>query len=136
MLLWFVVLLLFIPLAYSDSITPVPRQAPADLSVRMVADSYDVAQNPYSPPLQYRDTDSYRQIGYLKKGRRLPLFGKYAQVRRDKWYYYTIIDEIKMPITIKKRQCSVAPGCDSVSTGDMVKVEGEDWRVELYHMDF
>jgi hypothetical protein len=136
MILWFVVLLLFIPLAYSVSLSPVPVQPPADLSVKIVADSYDVNQNPYSPPLQYRDTDSYRQIGYLKGATRLPLFGKYANPRRDMWYYYTIIDGIKMPIKIKKRQCSVAPGCDSVSSGDMVQVENEDWRVELYHMDF
>lgn len=136
MLLWFVILLLCIPLAYSDSITPLPRQQPADLSVRMVADAYDVNQNPYSPPLQYRDTESYRQIGYLKGPTRLPLFGKYAQVRRDKWYYYTILDGIKLPITIKKRQCSVAPGCDSVSSGDKVIVENDTYEVILYHVDF
>ena len=136
MILWIFLLLLCIPLAYRDSLTPVPKQEPADISVKLVKDSYDVNQNPYSPPLQYRDTESYRQIGYLKGATRLPLFGKYAHVRRSTWYYYTILDEIKMPITINKRQCSVAPGCNEVSTGDMVQVEGTDYRVELYHMDF
>ena len=136
MILWIFLLLLCIPLAYRDSLTPVPKQEPADISVKLVKDSYDVNQNPYSPPLQYRDTESYRQIGYLKGATRLPLFGKYAHVRRSTWYYYTILDGIKMPITINKRQCSVAPGCNEVSTGDMVQVEGTDYRVELYHMDF
>ena len=136
MILWIFLLLLCIPLAYRDSLTPVPKQEPADISVKLVKDSYDVNQNPYSPPLQYRDTESYRQIGYLKGATRLPLFGKYANVRRSTWYYYTILDGIKMPITINKRQCSVAPGCNEVSTGDMVQVEGTDYRVELYHMDF
>lgn len=136
MILWIFLLLLCIPLAYRDSLTPFPKQEPSDISVKIVKDSYDVNQNPYSPPLQYRDTESYRQIGYLKGTTRLPLFGKYANVRRSTWYYYTILDEIKMPITINKRQCSVAPGCNEVSTGDMVQVEGTDYRVELYHMDF
>jgi len=136
MLLWVVVLLLFIPLAYSVSFSPVPIQPHSDLSVKIVQDSYDVTQNPYSPPLQYRDTDAYRQIGYLKGATRLPLFGKYANVKRSTFYYYTILDGIKMPITINKRQCSVAPGCNEVSTGDMVQIESTDYRVELYHMDF
>ena len=136
MIICIFILLLCIPLAYSDSITPVPKQEKADISVKVVKDSYDVVQNPYSPPLQYRDTESYRQIGYLKGTTRLPLFGKYAHIRRDKWYYYSILDGIKMPITINKRQCSVAPGCDSVSSGDIVQVDGTDYRVELYHMDF
>ena len=136
MILWIFLLLLCIPLAYRDSLTPVPKQEPSDLSVKIVQDSYDVNQNPYSPPLQYRDTESYRQIGYLKGATRLPLFGKYAHARRDKWYYYTILDGIKMPVTNNKRQCSVAPGCDSVSSGDTLQVEGANYRVELYHMDF
>jgi len=136
MILWIFILLLCIPLAYSDSITPVPKQEKADISVKVVKDSYDVVQNPYSPPLQYRDTDSYRQIGYLKGATRLPLFGKYAHVRRDKWYYYTISDGIKLSVTNKKRQCSVAPGCDYVSSGDILQVEGVDYIVEMYPMDF
>jgi len=136
MLLWVVVLLLFIPLAYTVNLSPVPVQPHSDLSVKIVQDSYDVNQNPYSPPLQYRDTESYRQIGYLKGATRLPLFGKYANVKRSTFYYYTILDGIKMPITINKRQCSVAPGCNEVSSGDILQVEGVDYRVELYHMDF
>lgn len=136
MILWIFLLLLCIPLAYRDSLTPVPKQEPSDLSVKIVQDSYDVNQNPYSPPLQYRDTESYRQIGYLKGATRLPLFGKYANPRRDTWYYYTILDGIKLGITINKRQCSVAPGCNSVSSGDKVKVEGVDYQVELYPTDF
>jgi hypothetical protein len=136
MILWVFLLLLCIPLAYRESLSPIPKQEPSDLSVKIVQDSYDVNQNPYSPPLQYRDTESYRQIGYLKGATRLPLFGKYAHARRDKWYYYTILDGIKMPVTNNKRQCSVAPGCDSVSSGDTLQVEGANYRVELYHMDF
>jgi len=136
MILWFFILLLCIPLAYRDSLTPVPKQEPADISVKLVKDSYDVNQNPYSPPLQYRDTESYRQIGYLKGATRLPLFGKYANVRRDMWFYYTISDGIKLSVTNNKRQCSVGAGCNSVSSGDILQVEGIEYQVQLYPMDF
>ena len=136
MILWIFLLLLCIPLAYRDSLTPVPKQEPSDLSVKIVQDSYDVNQNPYSPPLQYRDTESYRQIGYLKGATRLPLFGKYANVKRSTFYYYTILDGIKMGITINKRQCSVFPGCNEVSTGDKALVENDAYEVVLYPTDF
>jgi endonuclease YncB( thermonuclease family) len=42
---------------------------------------------------------------------------------------------IKLPITINKRKCSIAPGCNSVYSGDKVYVDGEEWTVELYEMD-
>ena len=129
-------LLLAVPLAYTEYISPLQKQEPSDLSVRIVKDSEDTIQNPYSPPLQYRNIEEYKQLGYLKRNARIPLFGKQAHLRRDLWYYYTILDGIKIPITIKKRKCSIAPGCNSVSSGDIVHVEQEEWRVELYERDY
>lgn len=126
-----------IPLiAYTDHLTPVARVEQPDLNVKIVQDAYDTLQNPYTPPLRYVDKESYKQMGYLKRQTsRIPFFGKPANVRRDMWYYYTLMDGIKLPITINKRKCSVAPGCSSVSSGDMVHVDGEMWTVELYEMD-
>ena len=102
-----------IPLvAYTDQLTPVAKVEPPDFKVKMVQDAYDTLQNPYTPPLRYVDTEAYKQMGYLKRQTsRLPFFGKPANVRRDMWYYYTLMDGIKLPITINKRKCSVSPGC-------------------------
>ena len=119
--------------AYTDSITPVDP-TPSSLSVQIVKDSQDTIDNPYAPPLRY-DEPTYRQMGYLKGSSRLPFFGKPAHLKRDKWYYYTILDGIKIPLVINKRSCSVSPGCDSVSTGDIVHVDHDPYTVHLYDID-
>jgi len=103
-----------------------------EIKVEIVDREYDTVRNPYAPPIRYLDAD-FTQLGYLKRhDRRIPLFGKPANLRRDLWYYYTMIDGIKVALTVKKKKSLGFPGCDSVSTKDLVQVEGEDWMVELY----
>lgn len=94
----------------------------------------DTVENPYSPPLKYVEVrDEYTQLGYLKRREsRIPLFGKTAHARRDLWYYYTIIDSIKIPLTIKNKKSMSAYGVDAVYSGDAVLVEDETWTVEMY----
>jgi hypothetical protein len=46
-----------------------------------------------------------------------------------------MLDDIKMPIEINKRKCTVQPGCDSVSTKDVVMVDGQEYTVNLYDTD-
>jgi len=117
-------------LAYVVIPTPVESQDPH--KVELVQGEYDTVRNPYAPPIRYLDME-YTQVGYLKRvDRRIPLFGKPANLRRDLWYYYTILDGIKVPLTVKKKKSIGFPGCDSVSSKDVVQVEGENWTVELY----
>lgn len=98
----------------------------------------DTLMNPYSPPLQYNQPHKYRQIGYLKSeahnNKMLPIFAKPAHIRRDKWYYYTIFDNIKLPIYSNGRKCSSEHGCDSLMDGDKVNLEnmGDAFTVSLY----
>lgn len=92
----------------------------------------DTVYNAYAPPLRYNDV-GYRQVGYLTGVERLPLFGR--SLRYDKWYYYTLQGGIKLPVEYNRRKCSVSPGCDSVSDGDTVLVEGQEFKVNLYEMD-
>ena len=83
-------------------------------------DPKDTLLNPYSPPIQYNQNHKYRQIGYL---------------RRDKWYYYTIYDNIKLPIyTTDGRKCSSEHGCDSLMNGENVNVESlnNSFTVQTY----
>ncbi len=119
-------------LTYTDSMSPLLDPVYPNLSVQLVQDSTDTVRNPYAPPVKYSE-ETYTQLGYLSKGAaKYILFGKPAHYRRDKWYYYTIINEIKLPIEIKKRKCTASPGCDSVSTNDKVIVDGEEYNVTLY----
>lgn len=88
----------------------------------------DTLLNPYAPPLQYNEPHKYKQIGYLKSEthdkKLFPLFGKPIHHRRDKWYYYTIYDNIKVPIFVNNRDCSTETGCDSLNNGDPINIEG------------
>jgi hypothetical protein len=89
----------------------------------------------------------YRQIGILTKNGRggtdpliLPLFGRNLLNGRDKWQYYTMANSggvafnAKLPISVNGRSCTSEYGCDSVSNGDTVYVEGYDdtFRATIY----
>jgi hypothetical protein len=107
-------------------------------SISYVSNQNDTLMNPYSPPVQYNEPHSYKQIGYLKSntyGNKLfPIFAKPVHLRRDKWYYYTIFDNIKLPIYSNGRKCSSEHGCDSLSNGDIVQLENmnEQFVVNTY----
>lgn len=109
---------------------PVHPVQPTDIQVIVSEDYTDTLKNVYAPPVQYRETE-FRQIGYLTNHHRLPLFGRMLN-RRDKWAYYTLEQGIKLPIEFNRRKCTQSPGCDSLSTGDEVLVEGVPYRVEMY----
>lgn len=89
----------------------------------------------------------YRQIGILTKSGGnggepliLPLFGRSLLNGRDKWQYYTMANSggvsfnAKLPISVNGRSCTGEYGCDSVSNGDVVYVEGYDdtFRATIY----
>lgn len=91
--------------------------------------------------------DEYRQIGLLtrnsgpKTGDKviLPLMGRNLHTGRDKWQYYTMSNSpgtisTRLPVSVDGHSCSSEYGCDSVSNGDIVYVDGYDetFRVTLY----
>ena len=122
---------------YSWNSTPTQVQTqvqtlPSEIQLVVAQDYTDALKNVYAPPVRYRETE-YRQLGYLTApGReRLPLFGRVLN-RRDKWTYYTLEQGIKLPIEYKNRLCTQSPGCDEFSSGDLVKVEGTSYKVNLY----
>tara|TARA_B100001063_G_C16701838_1_gene522992 strand:- start:622 stop:1116 length:495 start_codon:yes stop_codon:yes gene_type:complete len=96
----------------------------------------DTLLNPYAPPLRYNEPNEYKQIGYLKSNTEqlYPLFGKPSQLKRDKWYYYTIHQNIKVSLFLNNRDCSTEQGCDSLNNGDIVSVDGihDHLQVSLY----
>ena len=105
---------------------------PSEIQVVVAQDYTDTLKNVYAPPIRYRETE-FRQLGYLTapNRERLPLFGRVLN-RRDKWAYYTLEQGIKLPIEVNRRICTQSPGCDSLSSGDEVKVEGVAFKVNLY----
>lgn len=118
----------------------------------------DVLMNPYAPPLKderliTRDIRGgvpinvstsavdaeYRQIGILTKQNGdesiLPLMGRPLFTNRDKWQFYTMNERnIKLPVVYKGKSCTNEYGCDNVSNGDMLYVEGigQPFKVTIY----
>lgn len=111
----------------------------ADPRVAVSSHPTDTLMNPYAPPVQYNEPHSYRQIGYLKNesmmNKMLPLFARPVHVRRDKWYYYTIFDNIKVPIYYRTRKCTSTHGCDELYNGEIVQVEGMQQNFTAYLYD-
>jgi hypothetical protein len=89
----------------------------------------------------------YKQVGILTKNEKtggnptiLPLMGRNLWNGRDKWQYYTIMNSggasinAKLPISVKGKSCTSEYGCDSISNGDVVYVEGynDTFRATIY----
>ena len=104
--------------------------------VELVQDPIDTVRNPYAPPVRQHSECEYAQLGYLStnSGNKRPLFGKRAH-HRDKWFYYTEVDGIKLPVEFKNHKCTASPGCDMLACRDTVKVDGAAYTVNLYESD-
>lgn len=122
----------------------------------------DTVNNVYSPPLKdntffRRDSgdprglpvniqtravnDTYQQMGILTRKNDeliLPLMGRQLTAGNYHWQYYTMTAtgnlNTKLPISINGKSCTGEYGCDSLSNGDIVYVEGysDTFRVTLY----
>lgn len=87
-------------------------------------------------------SSSYSQIGILTRSQGgdmiLPLMGRRIMNGRNKLQYYTISNtgnlNTKLPISVNGRSCSGEYGCDEVSNGDVVYVEGynDTFRATIY----
>jgi hypothetical protein len=84
---------------------------------------------------------SFQQVGILTRLNGvemiLPLMGRLLLTNRDKWNFYTISDGnnmVKLPIIANGRGCMQEYGCDNLSSGDKVKVEGYNdfFKVTIY----
>ena len=92
-------------------------------------------------PTQSLDT-TYRQVGILTRngGNQetiLPLIGRPLFSNRDKWQFYTLSDKnnaIKLPVTVNGRSGTGEYGCNNVSSGDTIFVEGynDAFKVTAY----
>jgi hypothetical protein len=136
---------------------PVTRAAPACSTTNR---SGDVYLNPYAPPLRdgwacgqpsppgvpinirTRGVDvAYRQVGILTREggeeQILPLMGRPLEPRRDKWNFYTMAGnqaQVKLPVRSNGKNCTSEYGCDDLTTGDIVTVEGykSSFKVTMY----
>lgn len=87
---------------------------------------------------------NYSQVGILTPGgaseKILALMGRQLHSGRSKWQYYTISDNnnsVKLPVIKNGKSCTNEYGCDELSNGDTVFVEGynQAFRVTIYEND-
>ena len=67
----------------------------------------------------------------------MPLYGRYIFRNRDKQQYYTISDKrnsVRLPVIYQGKSCMQEYGCNSLSNGDVVYVEGynDAFTVTMY----
>lgn len=94
---------------------------------------FDVLADPYHPPerknpyLFGRDY-SYQQVGFLEGGSSmLPLFGRPHPDSSNRWEYYTMNGQIKLPVSYSGKTCNSDTGCPEMLSGgkgDPVNVLG------------
>lgn len=127
-------------------------------TIMVPVSSHASLSDPYIPPLkndipvrvsvpvniQTNSADlPYTQVGILTKNDKgtmiLPLMGRGLWNGRDKWQYYTMSNtagalNTKLPISVNGRSCTGEYGCDSISNGDTVYVEGynDTFRATIY----
>ena len=94
-------------------------------------------------PTRSVDT-TYRQVGILTRSGNgasqetiLPLIGRPLFTNRDKWQFYSLSDKnnaIKLPVIINGKSGTGEYGCNNVSTGDTIYVQGynDAFRVTAY----
>ena len=122
-----------------------PYVAPLKNDQFFQSDSSDPRGIPINVPTRSGGLDSsYRQIGILTRINGpetiLSLMGRPLYSNRNKWQYYTISDKqsaVKLPVSYKNKSCTAEYGCDEISNGDTVYVEGynDAFKVTVYDND-
>lgn len=120
-----------------------PYHPPLKNNYYLPKDSSDIRGIPINVPTRGFQP-SYSQIGILTRNNGgetiLPLMGRPLFANRNKWQYYTMTDKnnvIKLPISKNGRSCTGQYGCDDLSNGDTVYVEGynDAFKVTVYEND-
>tara|TARA_X000000368_G_C23051288_1_gene721525 strand:+ start:2100 stop:2711 length:612 start_codon:yes stop_codon:yes gene_type:complete len=87
---------------------------------------------------------AYKQVGILTRTIQrqdneviLPVMGRPLYSNRNKWQYYTMNDKsnaIKLPMSYNGRSCTSEYGCNELTSGDTVYVEGynDAFKVTIY----
>jgi len=145
---FFVFILLFLITMLAFCINKPNNQITTNMSCPPYYKHGDVFMDPYKPPL--KDNKFYTKhvgipiniptstvdanydcVGILTRmgGKEtiLPLFGRPLHFGRNHWQYYAMSDKnnnIKLPVINSGKSCTGEYGCNNLSNGDVVYVEG------------
>jgi hypothetical protein len=122
-----------------------PQQQPTYINIIAKDDRYTRSPEPIRRPMAGQlpsiatrgNYQEYQQLGVIerKDGTFYPLFGR-RTYHSDKYNYYTRTDTynpVQLPINFNRRDCTDDNGCNEISTGDNVRINGnEEAKVQLY----
>lgn len=111
------------PTGHVTSVVVLPERAPQYLVT--------------SRPGEFSRPVTFGQVGYLViaadvsgvpgaqglQSSLIPLYGRQSPTRRHRWHYYALLSNIKVPVTVGKRDCMDDMGCEELSDGDTVLVD-------------
>ena len=91
--------------------------------------------------------ENYSQIGVLTRlsgsgDMILPLMGRRSTGNRSKYQYYTFSNSgnlnSRLPVSVNGKSCTSEYGCDEISNGDIVYVDGynDTFRATIYEEEF
>lgn len=91
--------------------------------------------------------ENYSQIGVLSRltgsgDMILPLMGRRSNGNRSKYQYYTFSNNgnmnSRLPVSLNGKSCTSEYGCDEISNGDTVYVDGynDTFRATIYEEEF
>jgi len=95
---------------------------------------------PFNQPTQGLP-ESFQSVGMIRvEDKMLPLYGRRTASSTDRWNYYTRTDTynpIPLPVRFEKRDCMDDVGCQEVSSGDRLHIQGmqKEGQTEIYRMD-
>lgn len=83
-------------------------------------------------------TTGYVQAGYMTSANRpvLPIYARPSISRRGRYHYYTVVDDVRLPIYSTKKDCMEEIACDELFDDSEVAVPDYDpavvWKVKMY----
>lgn len=88
---------------------------------------YTIQGVPYCKMLRDQaQTDHFVHQGYISEEGKdpIPFFGKRTDRASAQWKYYAEKDKLRFPLIVNTRNCMNRRGCEEVSNGDTVKLQG------------
>ena len=127
----------------------IPRRGPMSEVVRerpeatKVENQIVVVQQPHvdynlRPPYQRYRPPTFQQTGYLRsdRDRLLPVYGRRTDGHSDRFHYYTVVDDIRVPLRSKDRDAMDTLGVDELYQDDSVTVLDNNLVYNSYQTRF
>tara|TARA_Y100000389_G_scaffold100159_2_gene96927 strand:- start:2176 stop:2619 length:444 start_codon:yes stop_codon:yes gene_type:complete len=94
--------------------------------------------------IQSRKVPEFKKVGYLSQNDQelnedipyiLPVYGRPTYRGSHKWNYYTLYNEVRIPIHYKNQNCNTKKGCDEIFDNEIVYIDAFQSNYTLQKYD-